>query len=795
MALLNAPRRGFGGHRINTPMKSSGMPAPAGTGGSMPQRAYGGGLGGINYSGSGYGMPSARRTGNWDHRFTDGTPGQPQIQAGISTAQSPGGLQSAGNAPMAFEDGGAVDDKPVTWQEKVKQGFKEADKTLVPPKFEKAVRKAGQVLGFEDGGAIDDGEDYGNEPDAPGEGEEAAPTGNSNLENNDTDKITSDINAALAKVDGVFEQGRANFGLVDGWRRSNNVDDDRDNSLGSGIGGALSGAAQSLNFNPMDALRKLGVVGDEAPSATAAIPGTMSEGAGYNDIGPQNAQGDTTDEYRRDVRGYEDGGAVDDDENYDPSLSDTGNVGTPPPQQSAVPDEQTPAETPRLAAYVQGEGAAAPDEVQRYLQRYKHLPMEQATVQALADAASPSELVPGQEMPAYDMDATSLLQGYRQHYDHGRAYAFAAANGNAQKPANLQDSVKAANDAFPYVPDGERVHFSVGDKGNVNVAIGGPNGEPRANTTITPEQYKAFLLQSDFDSTYERTPSLLLQSVMQEDLQKAGITTGPTQAQAGNAPQQEFMVGQAGVQPSAGPGQQAPQQQQNRRVIPGRTDEEGNPLTPDHHPGYNMYKNARGTYYVPEDLDARSAALTGNWVSREEERQKWLNEQMQQGTTNEINMMKARNPLGVQELRNQGSLARTQYASDLKAGWEDRRTQGMIINNLDKIRAQHQNEQARNAANIARSILLGGGDPAEVPDMVKKMTGVDMSRLLNLENNTPQSPNAGNSRNPPPTGAPQFGTNKNTQVEAPPQTQTMVLKDGTLVYKLPGGGWSKTPPR
>lgn len=735
---MNAPRRGpFGGHRINTPMKSTGMPAPAGTGGLAPGPAQGGSAGGINSWSTGSGMQSAPRVGNWDHRFTDGTRGQPKIPAGISTAQNPGGMQQA--APMAYEDGGAVD---------------------------------------EDTGAIPD--DTSPSDVNPDEG--AEPTGNDVLDSgNAGDTMTRNVNAALAKVDAAFQTGRAKFGLTDNFRRSDNIEDSRNEQMGvadmlkarqeaASASRAAKQNFESANSGQDSARLPLTHLWDQP---VLAIPGTMQEEAGLNDVGERYEDGGP-------VKGYDDGGAIEDD--YEPSLSDTGDVGTPP---SPVDDQQG-GNVPQLAAYVQGAGAADPDEVQAYLAKYRHLSPEQATVHALADAAEPADLVPGQELPSYDprMDSTALLQGYRQHYDHGRAYAYAAANGNPQKPANLHDSVKAANDAFPYVPDGERVHFAVGDQGNVNVSIGGPNGEQRANTTLTPEQYKAFLTQADFDSVYERTPSLMLQQTMSQDIQKAGITTGPTQAQAGNAPQQEFMVGQVGLQGQKG--EQPPQGQQQKRVIQGKTDDEGNPLTPDHHPGYNIYTNARGTYYVPEDLDARSQALTGGWISREQDRQQWLNEQMQQGVKNEIDMTKARNPLGVQELRNQGQIARTKYASDLKAGWEDRRTQAMIMNNLDKIRAQHSNEQARNAANIARSMLIGGVDPETVPDIVKKMTNVDMSRLLNLEDNTPQSPNAGNSRNPPPM--PQYG-GKNTQVQSPQAPQT-VFKDGKLWYKTPRGTWS-----
>lgn len=726
---LNAPRRRgpFGGFRLNTPMKSGGMPAPAGTVGSMPgPTSWGGSNGGINFSGSGYGAPPAMRAGgSFDHRFTDGTPGQPQIPAGVSTAMNPSGVAQA--APMAFEDGGAVDD----------------DET----------------------GAIPDDQSPSDvEPD-----EGAPKTGNDILDSDNAgDTMTRNINAALAKVDAAFQQGRQRFGLTDNFRRSDNIEDSRNEQMG--VADMLKARQQAIaasraakqNFENTGQDQAVLPINKLWDQPVLAIPGTLQDQAGLNDVGER----------------YEDGGAI-----ADPELSDTGDVDG---AQASPVDDFTTGSIPQLAAYVQGEGAAPPDAVQSYLQKYRHLPPEQATVQALADASDEQPIVVGQELPAAysgGIDSTSLLQGYRQHYDHGRAYAYAAANGNAQKPANLQDSVKAANDAFPYVPDGERVHFSVGRNGNIDVSVGGPNGEQRANTTLTPEQYKAYLAQADFDNVYERTPSLMLQQVLSQDMQKAGITTGPNPSVQADLGGNEFMAGSAGVQEQTQPGQQPAGKKQ---AIPGRTDEEGNPLTPEHHPGYNMYQNARGTYYVPEDLDARSHALTGGWLSREGERQQWLNEQLQQGIKNEIDMTKARNPLGVQQLRNEGQLARTKYASDLKAGWEDRRTQASIINNLDKIRAQHANEQARNAANIARSMLLGGERPEDVPEAVKKMTGIDMSRLLNLEGRTPQSPNAENSRTPPPTAQQQFG-GPNTQVKSgAPQT---MFYNGKLYYKTPTG-WS-----
>lgn len=730
----NAPRR-FGGRRINLPMRRSSMPAPAGTGGSMPAQqgpitSWGGSNGGINFSGSGYGAPPAMRAGGtFDHRFTDGTPGQPKIPAGVSTAMNPSGMQQA--APMAFEDGGAVD---------------EDDTSGIPE---------------DEGSASDVDQDEG-----------AAPTGQSALENADVsqDSNTRNINAALAKVDAAFQQGRQRFGLTDNFRRSDNIEDSRSEQMGvadmlkSQQQAAQASRAARQNFENagQDSARlPINRLWDQP---VLAIPGTLQDQAGLNDVGEQYSRGGP-------VKRYDDGGAIEDDSQPQDDQQDLSGFQNPM-------GDPTVGDVPRLAAYVQGEGAAAPDAVQQYLSGYNHLPKEQATVQALADAVEPSYDVGigGFAGPQPNgMDSTSLLQGYRQHYDHGRAYAVAAANGNAQKPANLQDSVKAANDAFPYVPDGERVHFTVGPNNTVNVSIGGPNGEQRANTALTIDQYKAFLMRSDFDNVYERTPSLMLQDIMSSDV--SGITTGPTRQQA--QPQGgEFMAGSAGIQPSAGADQsQTPQTGQP----PARP-------TPDNHPGYNMYTNARGTYFVPQDIDARSQALTGGWLSRENERQQFINEQMQQGVKNEIDMMKARNPLGVQQLRNEGALARTQYASSLKAAWEDRRTQAQIMINLDKIAAQHQNEQARNAANLARAQLLGGVDPADVPDNVRKMTGVEMSRLLNLEGRTPQAPNASNSPNPPPL--PYGG--KNTQVRAPQAPQT-VFKDGKLWYKTQRGTWSDQP--
>lgn len=710
MAFQNAPRRGFGGHRINLPRNF--QQAPAGTGGSMPGPAQqsGGSYGGINWSQSGSGMQGAPRVGNRQPGFNYNynQPGQPQIPAGVSTAQSPGMQQAA---PMAF-------------------------------------RKGGAVRGYEDGGAIEDDSEM---PDTSpstdmedGEKQQVASTGIDALEDANTDDTTRNINAALAKVGNVFDGVRQAFGLdmnnaVSGTRRF----------VGAGVLGSAPLRAGD------DAWRKFH--GDDEP--TGLKEGGPVERKGYDDGGA--IEDDTT-------------GSVDEQADYSPPIDDTGGAG----------------QVPRLAAYVQGEGAAPADEVQRYLSQYDHLPREQAVVQGLADATDQPE-VPGvgaEGVPSYGgMDATSLLQGYRQHYDHGRAYAYAAANGNAQKPANLQDSVKAANDAFPYVPDGERVHFSVGPNNTVAVAIGGPNGEQRANTTLTVDQYKALLTQADFDSVYERTPSLMIANVLNQNMQQAGVTTGPQQAQ--QQPQGgEFMAGS--VQPSAGPApqQQAPQQAQRGQVIQGRTDDQGNPLTPDHHPGYNMYQNARGTYYVPQDLDARSQALTGGWLSREQERQQWLNEQMQQGIKNEIDFTKARNPLGVQQLRNEGAITRTKYASDLKANWEDNRTRAQIMINLDRIAAQHENEQARNAARISSSLLLGGADPTEVPDLVKKYTGMDMSNVLRLGGNTPQAPNAANSR--PQAPSPRQG--QNTQVQAPQAPQT-VFKDGKLWYKTQRGTWSDTP--
>lgn len=127
-----------------------------------------------------------------------------------------------------------------------------------------------------------------------------------------------------------------------------------------------------------------------------------------------------------------------------------------PAQQQSIPQQ--------LMQYVMGTDAAPPQLVQAAEQKVDpNGEMDEdmrrlATISTVGSIAGPEAAWP-------------VIQHYRKSYDTYKAYASAALNGSDDKPADLDEAIHAANQAFPNVVDGTKVSFTRDVNDNVVATV------------------------------------------------------------------------------------------------------------------------------------------------------------------------------------------------------------------------------------------------------------------------------------------------------------------------------------
>lgn len=90
--------------------------------------------------------------------------------------------------------------------------------------------------------------------------------------------------------------------------------------------------------------------------------------------------------------------------------------------------------------------------------------------------------------------ALPLLQANRVAFNAKQAFAYTAANGTPQKPADLNAAIDAANQAEQHVLDGSNVKFSHGDKGQITATVTmAGTGKPPLTIPLTVDQFKQYL--------------------------------------------------------------------------------------------------------------------------------------------------------------------------------------------------------------------------------------------------------------------------------------------------------------
>lgn len=587
----------------------------------------------INMTTSGYGAiplrAPRRRAGNiyrgpGTTGFAGGR-GQPTFPTGATS----GGLPSAGG--NANVSGPMPPPNPMISH----QGGLSTNPKLTAP-----AGASGVLPGFEDGGSMDDTQGF------------------NGIANDDSPDAFDAINSAV-------QYGRQKSGLTGNWRRSENVEDDRDQQMGSGekfvrqsLQDVGRGLADTLGYN------KLNSGGDTASAViprgrtdtgVVAIPGTLQDQAGLNDVGmnykdggaveedndeneaiptrPAGPGGDRPDDNPFPVKRpnppfgkrYDDGGSVDDDDDDGDSTGAIPADGDGDDNASPAPEgeEATPAmggsQNPqKLVSYLLGADAAPPqlvDAIERSIDPEGKLDPDTRHMAAIQQAAKQG----GNEA------AWQVLQHYRKKYDASKAFAAAALNGVGGKPPDIAAAAQAASKAYTYMPDGTSVSFQPGQNGVTATVKRVGSQQPFGNVTLTPEQFHEFVRgkAGQFDNVLENSgPRVLseLQTAQGRPFdQGAAPMNGPapTQTQPQRPPQQQF--GQ-GAQSMAAPARPEPSDEERRQAF---------------------YDAPRRNANYDKELEARSFDL---YPQDRTKRLEWLNAQMQARGEQETARIRAERP-------------------------------------------------------------------------------------------------------------------------------------------------------
>lgn len=138
----------------------------------------------------------------------------------------------------------------------------------------------------------------------------------------------------------------------------------------------------------------------------------------------------------------------------------------------------------RILSYLMGEGAAQPQEINvlgSSVDPTGQMPASTRNVLAVERAAQAG----GPEA------AWKIVQGNRVAFNAKQAFGYAALNGTAQKPPDLNAAIDAANQAQSHILDGSDVQFAPAP-GGVTATVTGPDGQPQ-QLRMTLDQFRAYL--------------------------------------------------------------------------------------------------------------------------------------------------------------------------------------------------------------------------------------------------------------------------------------------------------------
>ncbi len=152
-------------------------------------------------------------------------------------------------------------------------------------------------------------------------------------------------------------------------------------------------------------------------------------------------------------------------------IPNTGDPGAAPPNDSPA----------KIASYLMGAGAAAPEEASKVVAQIKQQGVSDDDANLLAVAGSG------------DVGAQwAMLQYQRMAFNAKQAFARTALNGTEGKPADIKAATEAATQASAHVPDGSSVSFHA-DRLGVTATVLLPGTSQRQTFEMTPQQFDQYL--------------------------------------------------------------------------------------------------------------------------------------------------------------------------------------------------------------------------------------------------------------------------------------------------------------
>lgn len=429
--------------------------------------------------------------------------------------------------------------------------------------------------------------------------------------------------------------------------------------------------------------------------------------------------------------GFDDGGAIPDDDSYDPQQDPQAAAPADPSSQpinpGAIPQntevsqgrrdigpppvlKQFAQETPGQFASELGQQVSG--DIGKGVQNLKNMPMVKRILSYLSgedgDPAAATKFEQGvrHEYPNISDDdanlvavhkagelggpaaAWGMIQYNRTSYNAKQAFAKAAMNGVDGKAGDVQAAAQAATQAGAHILDGSAAQFTATPDGHITASVKPPGADARMSFKLTPQQFSQYL-DVGGAGQWDR---VMEQGGVPGTLQKLSTSSSP-----------------AGAAQSQNPGQGQDQNQdqgQAQQNLPTATGSDGQtvtdmtvrkpqnnygqtPSTKDLSGGEPMAPPGVGTNYGDE-LEARGRARTGGWISQEPARQQWMADQeekeLERGNKVEVAAEKGKNDI---ERARQTGMGRVDAEKVKAEGGEKRQTIRSNSNeNVANIQAQ-----------------------------------------------------------------------------------------------------------
>lgn len=347
----------------------------------------------------------------------------------------------------------------------------------------------------------------------------------------------------------------------------------------------------------------------------------------------------------------------------------------------------------RIISYLMGADAAHPHELEASSQGADpsgRLPASARNVLAVEQAAQ------GEGGPDA---AWKLVQGHRVAFNAKQAFGYAALNGAAGKPPDIEAAVDAANKAQSHVLDGSEVRFTRSPQG-VTATVISPEGQPQ-HIPLSPDQFRAYLNvggEGQFDKLMQNGIPAAIQRLASQDTASRVNRQLPQRPQA---PQQQGEAIATGIRPESEGSAAAP--------APKPQDGQTQPTAEDG-PGYSRQMEERASRIFPwASQSQQKEAWLAQQSAREDEQENKLNiakagagsrvdaATARAGSTVEAQRLKNEGGANVQEIKNKG----WQYASEQKRLAAEAKVKG----EADKLASSNANQAQTRALRVIQEKL------------------------------------------------------------------------------------------